>query len=126
VIIRNITTAFSTGNPPKPDHSKLRRLLAKSVPPLHEALWIGDNQLAKAILDRGADSNEAQPGAHPAKTPLMIAAYKGNVEAVGLLLARGANPGVADERGETAADFASGADKERILKLLSTSSTQAN
>src|SRR3954447_712949 len=58
---------------------------------------------AAALLDAGADPNRGGPHNY---TPLMMAAGYGQTDMVKLLLARGANAGISDDRGFTALDYA--------------------
>src|SRR5579859_1834816 len=69
---------------------------------LHWAAHHGHTELARALLDRGAD---IQCGDEEGETPLMMAAYAGHLDMVRLLLERGANP-AAEAHGSDAADFA--------------------
>jgi len=59
--------------------------------------------IASALIERGADVNTAN--AHGV-TPLMIAAARGNIPMLGLLLEAGANPELKSEAGKTAIDVA--------------------
>jgi uncharacterized protein len=54
----------------------------------------------------------------------MMAARYGNPDAATLLLARGANARLRNERGLTAADFASGAGREALAQRLQAASPQ--
>jgi quinoprotein dehydrogenase-associated probable ABC transporter substrate-binding protein len=59
--------------------------------------------IATALVERGANVNAAN--VHGI-TPLMIAAARGNIPMLGLLLEAGANPNLKSEAGKTASDIA--------------------
>jgi ankyrin repeat protein len=59
--------------------------------PLHAALYNGDLDSARLLLDHGANTNLGDPDG---KTPLVRAYENGNLEAMQLLLERGADVGV--------------------------------
>jgi hypothetical protein len=71
--------------------------------PLHYAATGPDAAVVKLLVDRGAAVNAASPNR---STPLMMAAQYGSEDSVDLLLARGADPRLKNDRGLTAADFA--------------------
>ncbi len=72
--------------------------------------------LAKQLLDRGARFNMADDRG---LTPLMIAASMDHAEIVDLLLSRGADPGIRDVQGRTAADLAPSAALQGRLRSQS-------
>jgi ankyrin repeat protein len=59
----------------------------------------GDAASARAVLDAGANPNEAMPKS--GATPLIVASAIGNTEVVSLLLDKGANPNAVDANGFT-------------------------
>lgn len=63
-------------------------LTADGVSALHLVAMSGNGVAAMALLDRGADPNVAEPGL--GQTPLMVAAARGRVEVLQVLLKRGA------------------------------------
>ena len=72
--------------------------------PLHWAAWIGHQDVAKLLLDGGADLNMVtQHGG----TPLHWAANNGRKTVVQLLLERGAWPNIRDQFGRTPLSYAS-------------------
>jgi ankyrin repeat protein len=74
-----------------------------AVTALHAALAGPTPEIARSLLDAGADVNAVQ---QDGVTPLQEAAANGNLELVQLLLERGADPSATDARQRTAADFA--------------------
>ncbi|PMD50921.1 uncharacterized protein K444DRAFT_476501, partial [Hyaloscypha bicolor E] len=68
----------------------------------------------KIMLDGGADVNLAQDGV----TALMRASDNNLVGNVKLLLEKGANPNVVDERGRTAMEIASEKGHDDLVMLL--------
>lgn len=70
------------------------------------------------LLDSGAEINAVT---HVGTTPLMNAVEADNIEAVKLLLSRGADPRIKNIQGKTAVDIAvSGGKKAEIVTLLKT------
>ena len=60
---------------------------------LVQAVWRGRRDLAKLLLDKGADPDAKSAEIdNPAQTALLAAAWTGDAEAVDMLLAAGANP----------------------------------
>jgi ankyrin repeat protein len=73
------------------------------VTPLNSAAAADARDVAKILLDAGADPDAPQAGGY---TPLHSAAANGDPDLVELLIARGADPGKAADDGRTPADFA--------------------
>jgi uncharacterized protein len=83
--------------------------------PLHYAASGPQPKVLALLLDRGAAIDAAaQNGA----TALMMAASYGSEDGATLLLARGANPGLRDKRGQSAADFARSAGRDKLALRL--------
>ena len=74
-----------------------------------------DVELVQWALDQGTDVNAIRPEKRNG-TALIIAARKGNPEIVSLLLARGADPTVANHEGETALDLAKGQEVKELMR----------
>jgi serine/threonine-protein phosphatase 6 regulatory ankyrin repeat subunit B len=91
--------------------------------PLHDAALAGNPEVILLLLDHGAtiDAVDRDSGA----TPLMLAASVSRTDAVALLLARGANPGLRDRAGRTALDRARETDDTQTVKLLEAARSQA-
>jgi ankyrin repeat protein len=85
------------------------------VQPLHATMVAGDVEIARALLDAGADVNAGQQAG---VTPLMGAAAAGSVELVHLLLDAGADRALVDDAGRTAADWALDRGQEATAALL--------
>lgn len=83
--------------------------------PLHYAATGPNVDIVRLLLDRGAAIDARSPNG---STPLMMAAQFGPEESVTLLLARGANARLRNERGLSAADFARLAAREKLALQL--------
>jgi len=74
-----------------------------------------DYQIIEMLLSHGADSNQVPK---TGTTPLMSAAYKGNVELVKLFLKYGADPSLKNKQDETALDMAKKKNHQQVIDLL--------
>jgi len=72
-------------------------------------------QIIEMFLSHGANANLA---AKTGTTPLMQAAYKGDVRVVKLFLEYGANPNLKDKQGKTALDMAIKKQQQEVIDLL--------
>ena len=76
---------------------------AMQVMPLHSAVAGGHLEIARLLLEHGADANARQADAF---TPLHGAAQNGQVEMISLLLDHGADPSAANAMGKSILDYA--------------------
>lgn len=83
--------------------------------PLHYAAAGPEPKVVALLLDRGAPVDARSPNN---TTPLMMAARYGAEPSVDLLLARGADKRVLNDRGMDAAAFASTAGRDRLVERL--------
>ncbi|MBI5258636.1 MAG: ankyrin repeat domain-containing protein [Burkholderiales bacterium] len=83
--------------------------------PLHYAATGPEPAIVRWMLDRGAAINARSPNG---TTPLMMAARYGNEDAAVLLLARGADARLRNERNLGAGDFARMAGRDRLGEQL--------
>lgn len=74
-----------------------------------------DYQIIEMFLSHGADPNQAPK---TGTTPLMSAAYKGNVELVKLFLKYGADPSLKNKQGKNALDMAKKKNYQQVINLL--------
>lgn len=79
--------------------------------PLHYAATGPEPAVVKLLLDKGAAIDARSPNG---TTPLMMAAQYGSEPSADLLLARGADPRIKNEKGLSAADFARLARREAL------------
>jgi len=86
---------------------------------LHYAAASGDAAIAQLLIERGAQVNALSPRPSGAVTPLMMAAREGQDGIVRLLLAKGANAGLKNTEGFTAAQLARQAGHDKLAALLS-------
>lgn len=82
---------------------------------IHYAATGPEPQAVGLLLDRGADVNAASPNG---STPLMMAAQYGAEASVKLLLERGADAKVRNQRDLRAADFARLAARDSLTRML--------
>ena len=83
--------------------------------PLHYAATGPEAALVAMLLDKGASINARSPNG---STPLMMAARYGSEDSARLLLARGADTGLRNERNLSAADFARSAGRDALATQL--------
>ncbi|TBR74212.1 MAG: ankyrin repeat domain-containing protein [Burkholderiaceae bacterium] len=83
--------------------------------PLHYAATGGHAKIVSLLLDHYAYIDAASPNG---TTPLMMAAYYGNAETVKLLLDEGADPLLKNQQGLTAIDFAQRAHRPDAANLI--------
>jgi len=86
---------------------------------LHYAAASGDAAIAQLLIERGAQLDALSPRPSGAVTPLMMAAREGQDGIVRLLLAKGANAGLKNTEGFTAAQLAKQAGHDKLAGLLS-------
>jgi ankyrin repeat protein len=84
------------------DPNALSKNEAVRVPPLGTAAFVRSVQLARLLLDSGADVNGRGEGGF---TALHSAAQNGDEELARLLLERGADPSLATDDGKRPADY---------------------
>jgi ankyrin repeat protein len=83
--------------------------------PVHYAASGPNTELLALLLDRGADINAQAPNG---STPLMMAARFGTEDSVKLLVHRGADKKLLNDRNLSAADLARNLDRTWLLRLL--------
>jgi ankyrin repeat protein len=86
-----------------------------NVYPIHSAVAANNSDIAKILLEAGADVNVTQVSKI---TPLHSAAHHGNIELIILLLEAGANVNAKSEDGKTPAEMASLAGFNELAKIL--------
>lgn len=91
---------------------------------LHRAVTAGDARLAGRLIDLGAeiDARRERDGA----TPLMVAASRGDVALVNLLLERGAEADALDKEGESALLEAARKGHRQVVRALLASGASAD
>jgi len=82
--------------------------------PLYKAARIGSRQVARILIDAGADVNAAQDGA----TALHVSARRGHWAVADLLIEHGANANAVDELGRTPLELAEVGGHEEVAKLI--------
>ena len=87
---------------------------AKGQQPLAGVCWKGALDIARALVEHGAQVNGSGSG----MTPLMLAAMCGHREVVALLLEHGADPTRRSTKGLSARDLAANIKAQPVLDLL--------
>lgn len=102
------------------------KFVGESPTPLITALYFGYNDIAKSLINIGADINK--PNNYPYYSPLMVAAENGNKEMVNILLQKGANINYKSEMdGITALNVTNNVEiAELILKANADPNTATN
>ena len=86
----------------------------RNATPLAVAIVKGDLESVKKFIEYGADINEKSNG----MTPLMIAARYNQVEIIKVLLEKGANAKLIDEKGFSALRYAELSNAKQAFDLL--------
>jgi ankyrin repeat protein len=89
--------------------------------PIHYAATGPEPELVRLLLDKGAPVDARSPNG---STPLMMAARYGSEASVDLLLARGANPKLRNQRELSAADFARMDGRDALAQRLEAAITR--
>jgi ankyrin repeat protein len=85
--------------------------------PVHYAATGPDVEVLRLLLDKGVPVDARSPNG---TTPLMMAARYGSEASVDLLLERGANPKLRNQRGHDAAEFARMDGRDKLAQRLAT------
>jgi hypothetical protein len=108
------------------DAARVRELLRKGAnvnakhgdydsTPLHVAALWGHAEVARLLLDHGADVNSRSKDGW---TPLHYAAAFGYADVARLLLERGADPSIKDDKGRTPLDVARERGYEEVVRVI--------
>lgn len=89
---------------------------ANGTPVLSLAVRLSLTDMAKLLIDAGADINKVSDDRH--YSPLMDAVQIGHIENAALLLQHGANPNLQSEDGQTALILAVGRQDKELVQLL--------
>ncbi len=83
--------------------------------PIHSALSNGQNNIAKMLIEAGAEVNVLQSSRI---SPLHLAAQQGNIDMIIVLLEHGANIAIRNDFGQTASDMAAEKGFPEIAEIL--------
>src|SRR5262249_44952306 len=105
-----------------------KAVTSTGVQPIHLAAEGGNAEAVKALLDRGANVN-AQDETH-GRTPLVFAVAQNRLDAMRVLLARGADPKLAtnviDYVARSAADNVDRTARDRVVTAMTGRATNSN
>jgi ankyrin repeat protein len=115
----------------KDDKPTVEKLIAKgayinskhSRRPLNVSVELGNLNMAKLVLDKGARINAKD---YMGNTPLVTAASMNNAEAVKFLVANGAKINVRDSAGLTPLDYAKKYSNKEIIAILDPVNSKGN
>jgi ankyrin repeat protein len=88
---------------------------AQKVAPIHAAAAVGDREMVRFLLERGANANARQQQGFAA---IHTAAQHGDIEMATDLVKHGADPAAAADNGQTPADFAREKGKQDFVDWL--------
>lgn len=112
---------FQISNTLLDDEAKLSFMCDQIViSPLHFAVVANNLPIAQYLLSHCADANEITYNDELNASVLHIAASKGFINMMKLLLRYGANPKLADRNGKTSLDWAKAAKRYQAVELLKT------
>lgn len=114
VAFSNVSVANVSSTSAKNDFFWAVKKEVKSATPLATAISKGDIETVRKFIEYGADINEKSNG----MTPLMIAARYNQVEIIKLLLGKGANLKLADDKGLTALRYAELSNATQAAEML--------
>lgn len=100
------------------DHGASINRTGKEWSALHYAVFAGHGEIARLLMERGAEVNARAPND---ATVLMMAAREGREELAKRLIDAGADPRLTNDRGDTALSWAMRYGNLRIAKLVSSS-----
>lgn len=92
--------------------------------PIHRAAWKSAPQICQLLLDNGADVNTVHPKSR--RTPLILAAIRGDVEIVRLLIHCGASVDTQDGAGMSAIDHAARQGRRDVVAFLMNAGADCN
>lgn len=87
----------------------------QEIPPLHEAVWLGDIEITELLLKKGADVSETGLFG---RTPLHISVSRGKEEITKILVENGAETSAADDDGQTPLHLSAEGYNSAITRLL--------
>ena len=88
---------------------------SQKVAPIHAAASVGDREMVRLLLERGADANARQERGFMA---LQTAALHGDIEMAAMLIRHGADPRASSEDEKTAEDLANEKGQTKFVEWL--------